>query len=244
MGLVGCQEGARIMHWQCVLSSMVMLCSLFVGSQCSAFNDFFYPSWALDHVMYEGELLKLKLDNTSGIFLFFFSSHFLCFYLCFCCFIPSTIDISVFACAGFASKSTYIFGKANVQIKLVPGDSAGTVTAFYVIAICHTFNQIATHFLGSWLLWSWNDWIYTWLCRCIPKAISMTNLTLNFWGTLLASRTLCRRMFTQRELATESSVCSYGSTQLQTFIPTPSSGIATKLCKSIYLLIIIHYCDA
>lgn len=34
--------------------------------------------------------------------------------------------------AGFASKSKYLFGKVSIQIKLVEGDSAGTVTAFYV----------------------------------------------------------------------------------------------------------------
>lgn len=34
--------------------------------------------------------------------------------------------------AGFQSKSKYMFGKVNIQIKLVEGDSAGTVTAFYV----------------------------------------------------------------------------------------------------------------
>lgn len=34
--------------------------------------------------------------------------------------------------AGFSSKNKYMFGKVTVQIKLVEGDSAGTVTAFYV----------------------------------------------------------------------------------------------------------------
>ena len=34
--------------------------------------------------------------------------------------------------AGFASKSKYLFGKVTLQIKLVEGDSAGTVTAYYV----------------------------------------------------------------------------------------------------------------
>lgn len=34
--------------------------------RASRFDELFQPSWALDHFVYEGEELKLKLDNYSG----------------------------------------------------------------------------------------------------------------------------------------------------------------------------------
>lgn len=36
-------------------------------SSSSKFDELFQPGWALDHFVYEGDTLKMKLDNYSGI---------------------------------------------------------------------------------------------------------------------------------------------------------------------------------
>lgn len=56
-----------------VLSKMpVVSFGLFVGLALvglvtsARFDELYQPSWAMDHFVYEGEVLKLKLDNYSG----------------------------------------------------------------------------------------------------------------------------------------------------------------------------------
>lgn len=79
-----------------------VVCLNSVSARPASFAEDFKVTWADDHV-------KTRSDNNS---------------------IDLILDQN--SGAGFASKNQYMFGLVSMNIKLVAGDSAGTVTAFYM----------------------------------------------------------------------------------------------------------------
>lgn len=193
------------------------------------FDRNYVPTWAFDHIKYfnGGSEIKLHLDNYTGtaagwvVKKLVFSHQTT----------PTTMFVSWsrLTGTGFQSKGFYLFGHFSMHIKLVPGDSAGTVTAFYVrFFISASYVLLLFNNVHACLT---KHFVFDSCFSCLPKTRSTTRSTLSSWGTDQGSLIFFRQTYSREAVETGSRGSTYGSIRQKRTTPTPCCGTCTRLCK-------------
>jgi len=93
-----------------------------------------------------------------------------------------TLSLDKSSGSGFQSKNEYLFGKIDMQLKLVPGNSAGTVTAYYVSTYSNIHTLLYIIFLYKSSFTNWN--FYVKLIQLSSKGGAWDEIDFEFLGNL------------------------------------------------------------
>lgn len=156
------------------------------------FGRNYVPTWAFDHIKYKNGGAEVDLV------------------------------LDKYTGTGFQSKGSYLFGHFSMSMKLVGGDSAGVVTAFYVTN-SKSKSTLTPTLHSIFLIWK----LLFLACSSLPKTPSTTKSTSSSWETDPGNPRFFKPTFSQGVKATENKGFTCGLIHPRNSTPTPSSGTYT-----------------